>query len=179
MARPNVKLRRKVQLRKKAEETIDPKPHAGPKKWIWFLLGVVMLCIIGYWLYSIPKNKPVNASAQNAQTAEVRQDSTDSLSDAYESEEEVALANQEEEVSEASNKDVNEDVVSTLPVDTSSTYGPASSDASSTISNDVEAEAMRVIRGDYGVGQQRKDRLGSKYKPIQSRVNELKREGVF
>ena len=35
------------------------------------------------------------------------------------------------------------------------------------------AYAMKVIRGDYGVGQERKDRLGAKYQPIQNRVNDL------
>ncbi len=38
---------------------------------------------------------------------------------------------------------------------------------------------MKVIRGEYGIGQERKDKLGAKYQPIQNRVNELKREGVF
>ncbi len=47
------------------------------------------------------------------------------------------------------------------------------------VSNDVEAEAMKVIRGDYGIGQERKNKLGDKYQTIQNRVNELKREGLF
>ena len=47
------------------------------------------------------------------------------------------------------------------------------------VSNDVEAEAMKVIRGDYGVGQERKDKLGNQYEAIQRRVNELKQEGAF
>jgi len=38
---------------------------------------------------------------------------------------------------------------------------------------------MKVIRGEYGIGQERKDKLGAKYQPIKNRVNELKREGVF
>ena len=47
------------------------------------------------------------------------------------------------------------------------------------VSNDVETEALKVIRGDYGIGQERKDKLGEKYQTIQTRVNELKREGLF
>ena len=54
-----------------------------------------------------------------------------------------------------------------------------SSDATVNVSDDVETEALKVIRGDYGVGQERKDKLGEKYQPIQNRVNELKREGLF
>lgn len=44
---------------------------------------------------------------------------------------------------------------------------------------DVDDEAIKVIRGDYGVGQIRKDKLGVRYQTIQSRVNEMKRKGIF
>lgn len=44
---------------------------------------------------------------------------------------------------------------------------------------DVEAEALKVIRGDYGNNPERKLNLGNKYQSIQNRVNELKRQGVF
>ncbi len=39
--------------------------------------------------------------------------------------------------------------------------------------NDVENLAREVIRGNFGVGQVRKDLLGENYRRIQSRVNEL------
>lgn len=38
---------------------------------------------------------------------------------------------------------------------------------------DVESLALRVIRGDYGNGQERKDKLGDAYQSIQNRVNEI------
>lgn len=38
---------------------------------------------------------------------------------------------------------------------------------------DVNALAEAVIRGDYGNGQERRDRLGSRYDEIQARVNEI------
>lgn len=43
---------------------------------------------------------------------------------------------------------------------------------------DVETNARRVIRGDFGNGQVRKDRLGSSYSEIQDRVNEMYRQGL-
>lgn len=43
----------------------------------------------------------------------------------------------------------------------------------------IDKEAMKVIRGDYGDGNARKNRLGERYNTIQKRVNELKQEGVF
>ena len=47
------------------------------------------------------------------------------------------------------------------------------------IVSDVETEALKVIRGDYGNNPQRIKNLGSNYQSIQNRVNELKRHGVF
>ena len=47
------------------------------------------------------------------------------------------------------------------------------------VSDNVEQEAMNVIRGDYGNVPERRQKLGSKYQEIQNRVNQLKKEGVF
>ena len=46
------------------------------------------------------------------------------------------------------------------------------------VDGDVETNARRVIRGDFGNGQVRKDRLGSSYSEIQGRVNEMYRQGL-
>ena len=43
---------------------------------------------------------------------------------------------------------------------------------------DVVENAKRVIRGDFGNGQERKDKLGSAYAEIQSKVNEMYRQGL-
>ena len=59
------------------------------------------------------------------------------------------------------------------------TVSVASSAPAAEVSSDIEAEAMKVIRGDYGTGLERKLKLGSKYREIQNRVNELKRQGAF
>lgn len=47
------------------------------------------------------------------------------------------------------------------------------------ISSDIEKEAFKVIRGEYGNNPIRKNKLGDGYQNIQNRVNELKREGAF
>lgn len=64
--------------------------------------------------------------------------------------------------------------------ETKSGQQPASTSTDSkTTLSDVEAEALKVIRGDYGNNPERKATLGDKYQPIQNRVNELKRQGYF
>jgi hypothetical protein len=43
----------------------------------------------------------------------------------------------------------------------------------SAVSDDIEAEAINVIRGKYGNNPDRRNALGSRYNDIQSRVNQL------
>lgn len=42
----------------------------------------------------------------------------------------------------------------------------------------VEENARRVIRGEFGNGQERKDKLGSSYSEIQGKVNEMYRQNL-
>lgn len=66
-----------------------------------------------------------------------------------------------------------------IPTAKNNTTNDSSSTRANNVSSDTETEAMKVIRGDYGVGQERKDKLGTQYQTIQNRVNQLKREGAF
>lgn len=51
------------------------------------------------------------------------------------------------------------------------------SNSSTSVSDDVVEKAKRVIRGDFGNGQERKDKLGASYAEIQNKVNEMYRRG--
>lgn len=46
------------------------------------------------------------------------------------------------------------------------------------MTEDVDKKALKVIRGIYGNGQVRKDKLGSEYQTIQNKVNEMYRKGL-
>lgn len=59
-------------------------------------------------------------------------------------------------------------------VQTNSSY----SRISESLSSDAQENAQRVIRGEFGNGQERKDRLGSSYAEIQNKVNEMYRNGL-
>lgn len=52
-----------------------------------------------------------------------------------------------------------------------STSSTPSATKAATPSKDVDAEVQKVLRGDYGNGQERKDKLGSSYTKIQRAVN--------
>ena len=62
------------------------------------------------------------------------------------------------------------------PADTQ-TSKPSSA-TSAHVSGNVEENALRVIRGDFGNGQERRDKLGSSYSEIQGKVNEMYRQGL-
>lgn len=81
MANPDVKLKHKVQLRKKVEEPevlgnnggIEPGPTPTPnepksKTWLWILLGVIVLGVIGYMLFSKSEDKAAETSKQEIET---------------------------------------------------------------------------------------------------------------
>ena len=57
-------------------------------------------------------------------------------------------------------------------VQTSNTTSAVSSVQTSTLP-DLETTAHNVIRGDYGNGNIRRQRLGNRYQEVQSRVNEI------
>lgn len=191
MANSDVKLKHKVQLRKKVEEPevsgnnrgIDPNPTPTPngpksKAWLWILLGVIVIGVIGYVFFSKSSDKVADTSEQEIETVAEPSVTTDTIA--------VEGTDIEEVVSTNGNEAANiPETKSSDAVETSATRDNTSNVSSSSqanepnVSNDVEAEAMKVIRGDYGIGQARKDKLGSKYQTIQSRVNELKREGIF
>ena len=44
--------------------------------------------------------------------------------------------------------------------------------------SDIEQKALDVIRGKYGNGNERKEKLGSDYSAVQKKVNELYKQGI-
>ena len=66
-----------------------------------------------------------------------------------------------------------------LPSEPQQTNSQSTSNANASVSNDVEAEALKVIDGVYGNNPDRRKLLGDRYEAIQSRVNEMKRQGLF
>jgi hypothetical protein len=53
------------------------------------------------------------------------------------------------------------------------TPSTAQPNSSVTVSDNVDVEAMKVIRGEYGNNPDRRNALGARYHEIQTRVNQL------
>mgnify|MGYP002617750730 CR=1 FL=1 len=195
MNHENFRIKRKVQLCKKIEEepqpVVAPKPEPTPtptpepensksNKWIWWVVGVIVMCIIGYFLFSkSEKEQPAQTETEVVEEVSAIEgvdeatDQPEGVQDKSNAEE-VSEAVPTEQVAEDAKDEAQVPVTNVVPEQTQ----PKATESAS-VSNDVEAEAMKVIRGEYGIGQERKDKLGAKYQPIQNRVNELKRKGVF
>lgn len=187
MSNQEVKLKRKVQLREKAEgpNVVLTPPDNGnipkSKKWIWGVAAIIVVGLIGYWGFS--KSDKVTEETSSTEVVEeviAEQPTTtselekDNIADENTADTDATTPS-ENTIGSQAEVQQNPEAES----HTSETMNPSTSLANSNVSNDVEAEAMKVIRGDYGVGQERKNKLGVKYQTIQNRVNELKREGVF
>lgn len=184
MVNSDVKLKRKVRLRKKVEdqEPIEPNPSESKKPfWMqWWFCAIALVCVVGISILivkctgtegiRITDDKTIETEIVEQTLSEEELDNKDMTEEPY-SEEDLSSGDQIAEQSAQSSL--------TIPTQTTPDMNPTRPSNKMNISNDVEVEAMKVIRGDYGVGQERKDKLGTQYRPIQNRVNQLKREGAF
>lgn len=139
------------------------KPSGGKNKGlkiaICIVAGIIIIGLAGWAIWSFSNKKEESKEPQPTEAQ-------DSVATDVEvtTEEETPVPVYESEASDA---------------ETTHTTPTKAISASSIVSDDIDSEAMKVIRGDYGNVPERKERLGSRYHVIQSRVNELKREGVF
>ncbi|MDE5642763.1 MAG: hypothetical protein K2I56_04660 [Muribaculaceae bacterium] len=143
-------------------------------KWLWLILAIIAVVLLVWWLY--PGNDSDSQSAEDVTTEVVVP--TDSLNE--EAAEEPALPADENVSADDAANDENASIATTdAATEPVETPAQAVAVADNNVSDDVEAEALKVIRGEYGIGQERKNRLGDRYGAIQNRVNQLKQEGVF
>lgn len=163
---------------------VNPIPEPEEKKnknWIWIVLVVIVIILLIWWLLpgESTKSEPI-----------VEEETIEEVTSTAENTEEVSNEAKipaggdvvEENDNNGESSKPSEAVVNThetTSVVPQTTNNVATNNAPSVVSNDVEAEALKVIRGEYGIGQERKNKLGNDYEAIQRRVNELKREGAF
>lgn len=160
-----------------ASPTQSTEPNSGGnKKWLWVVIALAVIALL-VWLLK-PSNKPSEVSTQDSVEAVASPD-TVATDDETSADSTVSLPQADDEVAveEAASQPATPEV--TNPSATSAPTASANAISSSNIAGDIEAEAQKVIRGVYGVGQERKSKLGTQYSAIQKRVNQLKREGAF
>ena len=164
--------------------SVEPAPEPEEKKngkWFWLILAVIVIILLIWWM--LPGKSTESEPIVEEETIE---EVTTPAENTEEVSNEAEIPSGGDAVEENANNDESfnpsEAVVNTqetTPAVPQTTNNVATNNAPSAVSNDVEAEAIKVIRGEYGIGQERKNMLGNKYDAIQQRVNELKREGAF
>lgn len=177
--------KRKFDLSKDDDEPVEtPQPQAataapsatayeaaekanGSKKWPLIIGAVAIAAALAWWLMT-PSSNTENETTTATPVEEVTTSETDVTTEETPAVETPAEAPVAEETPAPA---ASEETAAAPAVETPSATAP--------VSGDIEAEARKVIRGDYGIGQERKTKLGGQYSAIQARVNQLKREGAF
>ena len=183
------------------EPTTNAKGSKGGVNWKEWLAAFVLATLLwgGYHLYS---NSQGN-DAQDATTV-AKTDSTDAQKDSTQTAQadstteadgnNVATETANETAAEGSsvskattpssntsannttaNTTTDQQTASTDNLGTSSTTEPTAAEPA----NSVQETAKDVIRGTYGNGVTRRHKLGSRYKEVQKRVNEMYRKGLI
>lgn len=196
-----VQLKKKVTLKTKIADSdikqdLQPKNTApqepinntggGNKRNLWIFLGIVVLAAILLFVFvgkgkesSVQTNvaqNHVTAKADSIQAAKTEEaaekvDSTNVEKTDNTLKEEPAKATTEMPSSETNSKQGSKpDVVKEeKKTQTSSVQS---------INGSLEQKAIAVIRGTYGNGLERKQKLGDEYTVIQNKVNEMYRKGL-
>lgn len=174
-----VELKRKVTLKRKvaSADEVEVTPSGSTEKgnrWKWIAMVVALLLIGGAIYYFNQKGSTGNSSkviavADSTSTQREEADST------IESTEVVSSEKASEDNAET--KEANTDN-STKNQPSDVTQNELNENTLDKIVDDVEDKARQVIRGDYGNGSIRKQKLGNEYSVIQSTVNEMYRKGL-
>lgn len=196
-----VQLKKKVTLKTKiadsdVKQDIQPKNTApqepvnktggGNKRNLWVFLGIVVLAAILFFVFvgkdnetSVQTNvaqNPVTAKADSIQPAKTEEtaekvDSTNVEKTENTLKEEPTKATAEMPSSESNSKQSSKpDVVKVEKKTQTSSAIP--------VNGSLEQKAIAVIRGTYGNGLERKQKLGDEYTVIQNKVNEMYRDGL-
>ena len=188
-----VHLKKKVTIRTKAPagQTVSESPpnivgtpwRDNLKKILLSLLVVAVVAIGGWYAYSITSQKAETHSKESANTAQTTQNedtATGSDSTATSTSPTADGSVTESPTGDSPNDgSAKSNVTANSPTPKAPDSGQtAPAEPSVSTTDTVEQKAQEVIRGIYGNGQVRKDRLGSDYQTIQDKVNEMYRKGL-
>lgn len=159
-------------------EDFDKEPKAPKNNYIkWIVAAVIVIVVIVAMVLGVKGCKSDNQSQNEESHQPTVATSFDSTADSavvigsdnadINASQEIATSSDEVEVNDENQLPKIESEQVQNPIDNNN------------VSFDIESEALKVIRGDYGNNPKRKFHLGNKYQTIQNRVNELKHQGVF
>lgn len=163
------------------EKLFTPEDFDKPtdKKWYQTIVAkivfiiIVLAIIVGVIIYFISGKSDNEAQLTKSEEASVEAVSSTTLPD----------ENIDSTITEVVAEDVylqaDEAVAKAEEIIETTTSSADPQVSASAVEGSTDTEALKVIRGDYGNIPQRKELLGARYTEIQSRVNQLKKEGKF
>lgn len=158
-------------------EDFDKNPKA-PKKDIikWIVGAIIVIIVIIAIIFGLKgcNSKTDSNPVEKINLARVIEE--DSTVDTTQSEE---ISDKKKNVKEGSEVHTNSESEKDALQKNTTPSKQSSVQSTVSVSSDIESEAIKVIRGDYGNYPERKKALGDKYQLIQYRVNQLKHQGVF
>lgn len=143
-------------------------PSTKGKAWLWIVVVLIIAAIVFFMVRSCMRSTQAD---EGEPTSEFTEGSTSNES---EQTGETTIVQESTSGSEIGTTSTNEKEQS-ISTEDNSVFNERSN---SNLMSDVEATAISVIRGDYGNGQVRKDKLGNAYTDVQKRVNEMYRQGL-
>lgn len=170
----------------KPQEPAQPQPQqpagaeevkGGSKKWLWAVLIVVVLGLLAYFL---TRGEGEEATAV-PDTTEVAMPDTDTIPSVTPDSATPAPTTGEGESEEpAATPTPSQESATSTPTPAAQQPAPSAQPAAPAAApqGTVEEMANDVLRDAYGNGRERKDRLGAAYSEVQSRVNEMYRQGL-
>lgn len=194
-----VQLKKKVTLKTKkvdsdikqdiqSKDTASQEPvknsNGGNKRNLWIFLGIIALVIILSFVF-LGKNKGSKSQLpkDNGGTV-VKIDSIKPTEDNTETTDSISVTKEDSALKkdsvnltpEKSSNEDNSNNGSTTNV-AKDELKPQNS-SSEPLNGSLEQKAIAVIRGTYGNGLERKQKLGNEYTVIQNKVNEMYRDGL-
>lgn len=151
-----------------SQETDGGNNGNGSKNKMVAIIAVIVLIVVAFVVY------------RSCGTNESKVVTNTIVSDSTEKEKADTISNEEKSVSPISEKsqstssEVSSETGTNAESDNTSAVPTTKSESSG---NSIEEKAMQVWDGVYGNGTERKSKLGSDYKAVQKRVNEMYRNG--
>lgn len=162
----------------------EPRQHdsdsqnGGGKKWLWIIMILIAIAVIAFFLFRGCGNGDDEAAVQPAtpEPAEAVQSQPAPEAVSHEPGDATQPDSAQVPQSDAAAHTTVE-APAAEPAALAEPAKPAQPSAPARSSDgDIEAMALRVIRGDFGNNPDRRLKLGDDYQVIQNRVNELMRQ---
>ena len=173
-----------IQSKGTASQEPVKNSNGGNKRNLWIFLGIIALVVILFFVF-LGKNKGSKSQLpkDNGGTV-VKIDSIKPTEDNTETADSISVTKENSALKkdsvnltpEKSSNEDNSNNGSTTNV-AKDELKPQNS-SSEPFNGSLEQKAIAVIRGTYGNGLERKQKLGNEYTVIQNKVNEMYRDGL-